>query len=364
MKLQQKKRARSSASKAAAFMQLAADSKQENQEKKDQNRKRMRVVQLQRSLDRKEKELRNYPKNPVPAKEPRPKGPLRPEEWKLKGAARPAAMLARIAAGELDERGNEIPKPIETIDLFKQLQQEKKLAQDPRSREYLVILKQLAEACCQAGMPDRGIKNYRLCMTLDKEDTLRSREGLTCALIDEGKGAEARALIEKYRGNASAVLAYCRVILEYVSWEVLEEEGSSEEVVREAFLEAFQLNPFIAVFISAHESFFQAVEYVEDIKEPQVGTIEEAFVYCCNNIGVWLDTVGASAWIEKELAELPEPTATSEHCSDEMYLGMYETAIEMHKEALAEADDAAVDEQDDEEDDDDADPLEEPDDTE
>lgn len=215
-------------------------------------------------------------------------------------------------------------------------------------------MKQLAEACCNAGMPDHGIKHYEMCMRLDTNDSLRSREGLTCVLIDEGRGAEARELIDKFEGaQESAVLAYCRVILEYVSWEVLEEAGSSEEVVRAAFHKAFALNPFIAVVISAHETFFQVVEFVDEIKEPAPGSIEEAFVYCAQNIGVWLDTVGADAWIAKELAELPEPVATDAHVSDEMYLGMYQTAVEMHKEALAEQEAAE-----DENSDDDVDPDE------
>lgn len=218
-------------------------------------------------------------------------------------------------------------------------------------------MKQLAEACCNAGMPDRGIKHYETCMSLDTDDSMRSREGLTCVLVDEGRGAEARELIDKFKGENSAVLAYCQVIIEYVSWEVLEEEGSSEEVVREAFLKAFKLNPFIAVFIAGHETFFQVVEYIEEIREPVAGSIEEAFLYCSQNIGVWLDTVGAYSWIEKELAELPEPVATEKDVSEEMYLGMYQTAVEMHKEALAEAeansdDDVDADEFDDYEPDD------------
>ncbi|POM72539.1 Hypothetical protein PHPALM_10729, partial [Phytophthora palmivora] len=167
-----------------------------------------------------------------------------------------------------------------------------------------------------------------------------SREGLACALVDEGRGAEARALIEEHKDEESAVLAFCQVIIEYVSWEVLEEEGSSEEVVQKAFRKAFVafvLNPFMAVVIAYHETFFQVMEYVDEIKNPKRGSIEEAFVYVSQNIGVWVDTVGAYQWIEKELNELAEPAATKEDVSDEMYLGMYETAIEMHKEMLAEA---------------------------
>ncbi|ETI54522.1 hypothetical protein F441_02619 [Phytophthora nicotianae CJ01A1] len=327
----------SNAGKAQAFAQTCMESMQSSKDKREQNRRRMRVVQLQRSVDRKLQELRAYPKNPPPPKPPARKGPKPPSEWKLKGAARPAALLAKIAAGELDECGNEFPKPVETFDLYEKMLKEGKMAEHKDTREYISLLKQLAAACCEAGMPDRGIKNYELCMSLDKTDSFYSREGLACALVDEGRGAEARALIEEHKDEDSAVLAYCQVIIEYVSWEVLEEEGSSEEVVQKAFRKAFALNPFMAVVTAYHETFFQVMEYVEEIKDPKRGSIEEAFVYVSQNIGLWVDTVGAYQWIEKELNELSEPAATKEDVSDEMYLGMYETAIEMHKEMLAEA---------------------------
>ncbi|KAL3665929.1 hypothetical protein V7S43_009349 [Phytophthora oleae] len=306
-------------------------------DKKQQNRRRMRVVQLQRSVDRKLQELRAFPKYPLPPKTAARTGPKPPSEWKLTGAARPAAMLAKIAAGELDECGNEFPKPVETFDLYEKMVKQGYLAENKDTKEYLGLLKQLAAACCEAGMSDRGIKNYELCMSLDKTDSFHSREGLVCALVDEGRGAEARTLIEEHKDENSAVLAYCQVIIEYVSWEVLEEDGSSEEVVQKAFRKAFALNPFMAVVIAYHDTFFQVMEYVDEIKDPKRGSIEEAFVYISQNIGVWVDTVGAYQWIEKELNELSEPAAAKEDVSDEMFLGMYETAIEMHKEMLAEA---------------------------
>ena len=68
---------------------------------------------------------------------------------------------------------------------------------------------------------------------------------------------------------------------------------------------------------------------------------------------MWADTVGACAWIEKELAELPEPAAKEEHASDEMYLGIYETAVEMHKEELLAAEEQEEQEDELEEDDED-----------
>ncbi|KAG7376829.1 hypothetical protein PHYPSEUDO_012674 [Phytophthora pseudosyringae] len=342
-KPKKRKGARSSnAGRAQAFAQTCMDDMQSNKDKRQQTRRRMRVVQLQRSVDRKLKELHAFPKNPPPPKAPARKGPKPPSEWKLTGAARPAAMLARIEAGELDQCGNEIPKPVETFDLYEKMLEEGKFAENEDTQEFISLLKQLAAACCEAGMPDRGIKNYELCMSLDKTDSFHSREGLACVLVDEGRGAEARALIEEHRDDDSAVLAYCQVVIEYVSWEVLEEEGSSEEVVQKAFRKAFALNPFVAVVIACHETFFQVMEYVDEIKNPKRGSIEEAFVYVSQNIGVWVDTVGAYQWVEKELNELSEPAATKEDVAEEMYLGMYETAIEMHREMLAEAGAAAA----------------------
>jgi hypothetical protein len=333
-----KKAARGGNGRAAqAFAQTARDSMRSSKDKKAHSRRRMRVAQLQRAAERQLQQLRAFPVHaPVPKPPPR-KGPTPPDQWTLKGAARPAALLARIAAGELDECGNEFPKPVETFDLYEQERKQGKLAEHNDTKEYIGLLQQLAAACCEAGMPDRGIKNYELCMSLDKTDSFHSREGLACALVDEGRGAEARALIEEHKDENSAVLAYCMVIIEYVSWEVLEEEGSSEEVVQAAFRKAFALNPFMAVVIACHETFFQVMEYVDEIKDPKRGSIEEAFVYASQNMSVWMDTVGAYQWVEKELNERPEPAATKESVSDEMYLGMYETAIEMHKEMLAEA---------------------------
>jgi hypothetical protein len=127
-----------------------------------------------------------------------------------------------------------------------------------------------------------------------------------------------------------------------------------QEVVRDAFTNAFRLNPFIAVFLAAHKTFLQVVEYVDDIKEAPSGSIEEAFLYayknsgypyssffilsdsdlCIRVVGVWIDTVGACAWVQKELSKLSEPIANKKDALDEMYLGMYCTAVEMHKELV------------------------------
>ncbi|RLO13799.1 hypothetical protein DYB28_007597 [Aphanomyces astaci] len=310
---------------AEIFHERRNDSVQQTRDKKKQARKRLRMVQIQRHVDKKLDHLRAYPVDVVHVVK-RPKGPLKPEEWKLRGAARPAALLARIANGECDVDGNEFKAPDPTKDFYEEMRG--RFAEHNDTMEYLRLRKDLALATCAAGMMEAGIAHFEECIELDPTDAACARDGLVCALIDEGRADEARGLIDRYE-NVSPVLEYCRTIIEYVSWEVLEEDGSSEDVVQAAFTKAWDGNPFIGVFIAGLDAFNAVVEYVEDIKNPP-------------KVGVWLDTVGAQAWIQKEVAARGIPQATEVHCADPMYLGMYATAVEMYQEELDEAAAAAA----------------------
>ena len=102
----------------------------------------------------------------------------------------------------------------------------------------------------------------------------------------------------------------------------------------QAFDKAFEINPFIPVFICGYEQFSQVVEYIDDISTvPVSGSIEECFVYCSKNIGMWIDTDNLRDWLADQLSRYPEPMANTEHsCQDEMYLSMYHTAVAMMKE--------------------------------
>ncbi|RQM20766.1 hypothetical protein B5M09_003380 [Aphanomyces astaci] len=249
---------------AEIFHERRNESVQQTRDKKKQARKRLRMVQIQRHVDKKLDHLRAYPVDVVHVVK-RPKGPLKPEEWKLRGAARPAALLARIANGECDVDGNEFKAPDPTKDFYEEMRG--RFAEHNDTLEYLRLRKDLALATCAAGMMEAGIAHFEECIELDPTDAACARDGLVCALIDEGRADEARGLIDRYE-NVSPVLEYCRTIIEYVSWEVLEEDGSSEDVVQAAFTKAWDGNPFIGVFIAGLDAFNAVVEYVEDIKNP------------------------------------------------------------------------------------------------
>jgi len=112
-----RRKTRNKKSGDAAFQETRNDTVHQTRERKKLARKRLRMVAVQRSLDKQTQLLKEFPidKKDVPK---RPKGPLRPEEWKLRGAARPAALLARIENGEVDADGNEFKQPEKTINLF------------------------------------------------------------------------------------------------------------------------------------------------------------------------------------------------------------------------------------------------------
>ncbi|RHY31281.1 hypothetical protein DYB32_003639 [Aphanomyces invadans] len=250
---------------AEIFHERRNDSVQQTRDKKKQARKRLRMVQIQRHVDKHLEYLHAYPIEQYHVVK-RPKGPLKPEEWKLRGAARPAALLARIANGECDEDGNEFKAPEPTKDFFEEMRG--RFAEHKDTLEYLRLRKDLALATCSAGMIDNGIAHFEECIELDPTDVICAREGLVCALIDEGRADEARALIERY-DNVSPVLEYCRTIIEYVSWEVLEEEVGAQawiqkEVAARGIPDATESNcadpMYLGMYTTAVEMYKEELE--------------------------------------------------------------------------------------------------------
>ena len=65
----------------------------------------------------------------------------------------------------------------------------------------------------------------------------------------------------------------------YISWAVLEEEGSSENTANAALQKAFAINIHAGAFISFQEHFEELVdpEHVDGLEFAHGGGIEEAF---------------------------------------------------------------------------------------
>jgi hypothetical protein len=112
-------------------------------------------------------------------------------------------------------------------------------------------------------------------------------------------------------------------------------QGSSEEIVFEALQQAFAANPFVAVFLAYHEIFSGVVECVDELDPASCkqGSIEEAFCYCSNQADMeqWLELEDLLKWLQRcfDGKRLPLPTCDEGCYTDEMYAGMFATAVEM-----------------------------------
>ena len=219
----------------------------------------------------------------------------------------------------------------------------------------------------------------------------KARQSLLRCYFDSGDSANVRATLDQFSDDVSVPFSFGRVLLECIAL-MLEEEDASEELVAAAIEKgivavlmtpaliltvicssiANAANPYAIWVFAYYEIFDSAVEYLEEIMDPELGSVEEALmsalgtatskVMLCNifliqncfpptdDIELWESVEGAldalSAFIEDHslpYPALPEtgtaaPSASSKdgNADDdmpggghEMYVGMYKTALEM-----------------------------------
>ena len=273
--------------------------------------------------------------------------------WKLKGAARPAPI---IGAAPFNPHAEGI---VTGQDLF--ALSSAAFCQHPACVEYLRLKCELAQALHNgAGSTKEAIPHYKRCIELDSNDSVKARHGLVRALLDQSAADEARLLMNRFPLDSSAVFTWSLVAIEYISWRLLNEPGSGEEVAAKALTAAYASNPFIAWHLAHLEVFQEVIEYPDDICNPQDGSVEEAIQYVSREAGLWADLEGVQGWLREYLSDnqLSAPAVRGGLPGDagEMYLSMFETAIAMaaeREQAEAEAAAAAEAAGDDDDDDDD-----------
>lgn len=123
--------------------------------------------------------------------------------------------------------------------------------------------------------------------------------------IEANRPDSARKLWERLPSNYSSVwIRFSAVLLEYVSWNILKEEGSTKDTAAKLLLEAVRANVFCAYYIAFHETFGQVFEYTEDIEDAENGSLEQAIEYCnSEQMGSWVGTEGAVEWIRGALLQ-------------------------------------------------------------
>ena len=118
--------------------------------------------------------------------------------------------------------------------------------------------------------------------------------------LEANRPDSARRLWEKLPNDYSSVwIRYNAALLEYVSWNILKEPGSSQTSATSLLIQALRSNVYCAYMLAFHETFHQVMEYTEDVEDAPDASLEQAIEYCNSDaMGDWAGTDGALEWIK------------------------------------------------------------------
>jgi hypothetical protein len=279
-------------------------------------------------------------------KKPRPG----PETWVLRGAARPASEVYDFDVRYVDphvkamEDANEKARrsvnvlvvcrgrfALEEEDLELGLegstqQQTNKPPSSssfkppqPQCRQYLSLLTQL-------GALHLTRKNYSTARThflsaIELEGThhpysiTNARMQLMNMYLSTNRPSSARKLWMMLDSDGSAWVRYSAALIEYVSWNLLKEEGSTAESAEVLLTKAIRGNVYVAYLLGWKDMFQKTMEYIEELVEMGDGGLSGSILegveyYGCGlvdaneddgemekGMGMWLGTEGSLEWV-------------------------------------------------------------------
>ena len=262
------------------------------------------------------------------------KGRAGPETWKLRGAARPAwevydfdtryvdphvkeheeAMakasrvrnLLSLYRGRFGEmRGDDDDD--DDIDAEGASEATKKTTDyppQPYCRNFLALLMQLGHLCVEAKKFKMAREAFLEVMELEGtgEDSVvvtTARSRLMRMYLEANRPDSARRLWERLPHDNSAWIRYSAALIEFVSWRLLEEEGSSRSSAEDLLCMAIAASPFCAFSIAFHATFERVMEYGDELEDEEPGSLQESIEYThSEQMGSWLGTEGAVEWMQ------------------------------------------------------------------
>lgn len=240
---------------------------------------------------------------------PKKKGKQGPETWKLRGAARPAWEVYDFDtryedkhAMAHDEACEKAKRSRNILVLYKGRMGQQVGPPQPASRNFLALLMQLGHLCLQAKKYKAARAAFIECMDLDGTDEpiTSARCQLMRLYLEANRPESARRLWERLENDTSVWIRYSAALVEYVSWKLLEEKGSTRESAEALLAKAIQANVFCAYYLAFSETFDTVMEYTEDIEDANEETLEEAIEYCCSEQhGAWMETEGSIEWLKQ-----------------------------------------------------------------
>jgi len=276
--------------------------------------------------------------------------------YDLKGAARPAR--AFYPQPDLDPE----PQERDLIDEYRN-----SMWAHEEGQKLLKIMLKLSVALYN--ISGRRKEAERLLIRMreyDAEDHLRARDALLRLYLDTAQGERVREILTSFSADQSALFSYSRVLLEYISYNLLEEEESSSEAGERELLTAYSHNPYVLWLLAYPDAFSLSFSHISSLstslpqsesereregeterereeeeeererEEYAVGSLEEAFLFFELDAPLWRETEGVCDWcreviIGRELVP-PEgsPTPTQEGLSerDRELIRVFERGLE------------------------------------
>lgn len=142
--------------------------------------------------------------------------------------------------------------------------------------------------------------------------------------LSTNRPASARKLWERLDNDGSAWIRYSAALIEYVSWNLLQEEGSTADSAEQLLAKAIRGNVYVAFFLGWPQMFAKAMEYTEELVErgdSPSGSILEAIEYgCCANedkgLGMWEGTDGSLEWVRSVILKVLNTSDDGESSHD------------------------------------------------
>jgi hypothetical protein len=174
-------------------------------------------------------------------------------------------------------------------------------------RQYLSSSMQYALLNMEAKRLKTARQIFNDIIDLEGAESLSPMTNARCRLmrmyLDANRPDSARRLWERLPSDYSSVwIRYSAALMEFVSWKVLNENGSTQETATKLLAQAIRSNVFCALYISFHDTFQQVMEYTDDVEDAEDGSLEQAIEYCnSEQMGNWLGSDGAVEWIREEV---------------------------------------------------------------
>ena len=273
--------------------------------------------------------INQYLKTANLRKKPRPG----PETWKLRGAARPAWEVYDFDTRYVDphikaleEHKEKMQRSVNVLSVCRGRFAEDTSAENdnqgsnddlfkppqPHCRTYLSLLTQLGSLHLSRKNYSSARSSFIEAIELEgyhSNSITNARYQLMNMYLATNRPSAARKLWNMLPTDSSAWIRYSAALIEYVSWNLLGEDGSTQHIAEKALGDAIRGNVYVAYYLGWKDTFDKAMEYTADVVEygdGNPGSIMEAVEYYgCGDmeeedergLATWLGTEGSLEWV-------------------------------------------------------------------